>query len=691
MFATQTSPVSHASDVCTEQWYWAAEKQAQAARVREDARQHSNQNPTERAPTLPSMRAQKPSHQRLSRAPSASPLTSPLALPPNRAPSPQRPGRASHPGLPVPASSGAASSSLPISPSTSPSSRANSPRRSSIPPSSDQPVSPPSRAPCPSQPPSPCRTGSPAQSGFCALPAHTLAKGPAKTSQEYAEWYAKQEGTDKVVGCPSQEEYAQSFQEKLSGMLGRRKVPKAAPLLSMTYNSTKCRYCKTNFEGRSGQWLSRHEKECSILTCEHCCKTFKTPLELKGHLSVCEQHLQNRCEFCAARMTNTAQKRVHELTCEMNPALWCDWCGAKFHHQSLRVRHQRCCPNNPDKFCPHCNEKFPSRIEAVVHAVFCRACKKCSAEPATCSACCDDGQCIRFPCGNHLFCAQCLFQQVRHGLRDRSMLPLRCCRVEVQPGDAVDRAVAQMLSEESREKYQETMMMKIAKDVMYCPRADCGALIVLDDFRASSLTLDGPHGCPKCQQALCFECKSEWHAGMTCAQYQWVAAKSKDAITKFCLAMNWMRCFECGHVAEKKAGCNHITCICGAQFCYVCGMKWGECKCQVFSAGHALRHNRVLADNMRTCRWCQQAYPSELELQAHVRVCRRRMDAAGGAFECASCFDRFPTSDALRSHRRHCRAFLDGEYTCSRCHVTLEDSNALRRHKRTCGVDLDVC
>lgn len=271
------------------------------------------------------------------------------------------------------------------------------------------------------------------------------------------------------------------------------------------------------------------------------------------------------------------------------------------------------------------------------------------------------------------------------------MLPLRCCRQEVLPGDAVDLAVAQMLSETGREKYQEAMLMKIAKDVMYCPRADCGSLIVLDDLRASSLTLQGPHGCPKCQQALCFECKSEWHAGMTCVQYKFVASKVKDEITRFCIAMNWMRCFECGHVIEKKAGCNHITCICGSQFCYLCGTKWGECKCQVFAGGHALRHNRILGAQMHNCRWCQQAYPSDAELTAHVRVCRARIDAAGGAFECASCFERYKTSDALRAHRRTCRVVLHEEYVCCRCNVTVENSNALRRHKRTCGVDVGGC
>ncbi len=30
---------------------------------------------------------------------------------------------------------------------------------------------------------------------------------------------------------------------------------------------------------------------------------------------------------------------------------------------------------------------------------------------------------------------------------------------------------------------------------------------------------------------------------------------------------------------EKRGGCNSITCLCGNVFCYMCGMREGECKC----------------------------------------------------------------------------------------------------------------
>merc|ERR1712048_208594 len=155
-----------------------------------------------------------------------------------------------------------------------------------------------------------------------------------------------------------------------------------------------------------------------------------------------------------------------------------------------------------------------------------------------------------------------------------------------------------MLPEQSRQKYQETMMLHGTTHSMYCPNLKCGVLIILDtlvsldhvkamrhgwhtevnlseEVASAQAFTSSAIGCPRCQQAICFKCRSEWHEGMSCLQYQFCASKHVDEVTKFCRKINWMRCFQCGHVVEKKAGCNHMTCICGHQFCYLCGTKWG--------------------------------------------------------------------------------------------------------------------
>jgi hypothetical protein len=42
----------------------------------------------------------------------------------------------------------------------------------------------------------------------------------------------------------------------------------------------------------------------------------------------------------------------------------------------------------------------------------------------------------------------------------------------------------------------------------------------------------------------------------------------------------WQMCQECGRVVDLiPGGCNHMTCSCGYQFCYVCGERWRTCQC----------------------------------------------------------------------------------------------------------------
>ena len=38
------------------------------------------------------------------------------------------------------------------------------------------------------------------------------------------------------------------------------------------------------------------------------------------------------------------------------------------------------------------------------------------------------------------------------------------------------------------------------------------------------------------------------------------------------------RCSRCKYWVEKNDGCNHMTCRCGYEFCYICGDKYRECE-----------------------------------------------------------------------------------------------------------------
>lgn len=75
--------------------------------------------------------------------------------------------------------------------------------------------------------------------------------------------------------------------------------------------------------------------------------------------------------------------------------------------------------------------------------------------------------------------------------------------------------------------------------------------------------------CEKCSREYCF-IHSNAHPGQTCKEYErshwWEFRKNKRAAGK-----GAKECPGCGIVVMKSEGCNHMTCRCGFEFCYVCG------------------------------------------------------------------------------------------------------------------------
>jgi hypothetical protein len=39
-------------------------------------------------------------------------------------------------------------------------------------------------------------------------------------------------------------------------------------------------------------------------------------------------------------------------------------------------------------------------------------------------------------------------------------------------------------------------------------------------------------------------------------------------------AANTKQCHHCLQLVERSAGCNHMSCTCGNEFCYECGVNW---------------------------------------------------------------------------------------------------------------------
>jgi hypothetical protein len=85
--------------------------------------------------------------------------------------------------------------------------------------------------------------------------------------------------------------------------------------------------------------------------------------------------------------------------------------------------------------------------------------------------------------------------------------------------------------------------------------------------------------CIKCKSKTCFTCGVPFHSGFTCKQY-----KDSQADRQFSedRSKNWLtanaKLCSCGKWVQKKDGCDHMTCLCGAEWCYICGASYRDIK-----------------------------------------------------------------------------------------------------------------
>ena len=97
-------------------------------------------------------------------------------------------------------------------------------------------------------------------------------------------------------------------------------------------------------------------------------------------------------------------------------------------------------------------------------------------------------------------------------------------------------------------------------DKGWCPNPDCDTVI---DFAVTT-------SCPKCALDLCPRCRQAAHHG-NCIDF-FGAANLKLANDK-----RFQSCPQCNAVVEKAEACDHMSCPCGARFCYVCGALGHNC------------------------------------------------------------------------------------------------------------------
>ncbi|KAK4914332.1 hypothetical protein LTR49_017470 [Elasticomyces elasticus] len=215
-------------------------------------------------------------------------------------------------------------------------------------------------------------------------------------------------------------------------------------------------------------------------------------------------------------------------------------------------------------------DDYKETIErAPVKLVLCRACNDHCPVDDTIKATC-----------THVYCDDCLDTLYRASMTDETLFPPRCCRQEL-PWDKAKHHLDTTLKGEFETKRVELR----AKDRTYCHVPTCSVFINPADY------VDDDAPCPNGCANTCIKCKQAAHVG-ECPKNE-----ELEALLATAKLNDWQTCYDCRRMVELKIGCFHMTCICKAQFCYVCGLQWKKCRCPQWEVRRLLARAEVVVDN----------------------------------------------------------------------------------------------
>ncbi|KAI0777256.1 hypothetical protein BD413DRAFT_456572, partial [Trametes elegans] len=176
-------------------------------------------------------------------------------------------------------------------------------------------------------------------------------------------------------------------------------------------------------------------------------------------------------------------------------------------------------------------------------------------------------------CG-HIYHPECLLQLVDVSMRSPAQYPPRCCRRPIPAS-----LFQPFFSAEQAEAFTAFQKERSTSRRVYCANPRCSLFLGPREKRTPVRIYTCP--APACGTSTCARCRAAVDAATAASPAGHVCTHDAGhrAALQLGSRLGWTRCPECEQLIERSAGCAHMTCACGTQFCYRCGAKWKSCSC----------------------------------------------------------------------------------------------------------------
>ncbi|KAL7942234.1 hypothetical protein V8C42DRAFT_162163 [Trichoderma barbatum] len=184
-----------------------------------------------------------------------------------------------------------------------------------------------------------------------------------------------------------------------------------------------------------------------------------------------------------------------------------------------------------------------------------------------CVSCLDDvpmKDTVKVPC--HSYCHDCFIRLVTAAVQNEQQWPPKCCLNQI-PFKTVLKSIPDDLKKTFHERSSEWEIP--VSERVYCHVPGCGVWI-----KPGKISLAKRQARCERNHVTCTICRGQAHGNNDCPQDQDLNMTNLLAEEE-----GWKHCYSCRALVEHKEACQHMTCRCGAEFCYVCGLRWRTCGC----------------------------------------------------------------------------------------------------------------
>lgn len=182
---------------------------------------------------------------------------------------------------------------------------------------------------------------------------------------------------------------------------------------------------------------------------------------------------------------------------------------------------------------------------------------------------------------NHRFCGSCVTNYLENAFKEGNLLNTSCldmnCKQELSDEDLIKAVGTNGFGK--IKQYRMLAHLRLEPNCRWCPKDTCdnGVIGNPKDENFPRLT------CNLCFTNFCFHCSDYWHPNLSCKDKDKAKLKyenktfSKRVRKEEKETRKWMKdnktvkCSKCKALVQRKDGCNHMTCPCGHEFCWLCG------------------------------------------------------------------------------------------------------------------------